>query len=73
MGPPSHMRSIIDRNVVMRQITVHGDEWLPSRPSHFALEEKQLVPASQDTRGAPELIWTIYRQEQFLALLEHKP
>jgi len=73
MGPPSHMRSIIDRNVIMRRITVHGDESSPSWPSHFALEKKQLVPASQDTRGAPELIWMTYRQEQFLALLGHKP
>jgi len=59
MGPPLHMRSIIDQNVVMQCMTVHGDEWLPSWLSHFVLEKKLLVPTSQDTRGVPELIWMI--------------
>ena len=25
MGPPSYMRSVVDRNVVMRRITVYTD------------------------------------------------
>ena len=31
MGPPSYMRSVVDRNVVMRRMTVVGYWWVAIR------------------------------------------
>jgi len=36
MGSPSNMRSVVNRNVVMRRITVHHCATLPSRRIVYA-------------------------------------
>jgi hypothetical protein len=45
MGPPSYMRSVVDRNVVMRRIPVKHIK--KKRPSSVGCLKEKLVVASQ--------------------------
>ena len=62
MGPPSYMRSVIDRNVVMRRMSVQGPyrpgAWLwPPTPSSVKVKER--VKLHLCTLSGPS--WTVLR------------
>jgi len=41
MGPPSYMRSVVDRNVVMRRIPVLTHQWPSTSTKHKAQTQEQ--------------------------------
>jgi hypothetical protein len=48
-------------------LTVDGDKWSFSRPAHFILGERTVVPIEQEDRWAPEQVWMFWRRGKTLA------
>ena len=49
MGPPSYMRSVVDRNVVMPRIPVFGTSW-GSGPLHCAVVGGFVYATAKNTK-----------------------